>query len=101
MALTLEQSQKVIDALNGKSRGKCPICGQTNLIVMSEMVMLPMHSKLPADAAESPESTMPCVLSACKNCGNVQMFNVHILGIASDLDIPAPDALKGRAVQHG
>src|SRR5579871_596830 len=40
-------------------------------------------------------STMPCVVTVCTNCGFTEFYNVHVLGVASDLGVPPPGDFLG------
>jgi hypothetical protein len=37
----------------------------------------------------------PTVVLTCSNCANTQFYNVHVLGLAKELNIPPP----GEAIQ--
>jgi len=31
---------------------------------------------------------LPCVVTVCQNCGFVEHYNIHVLGLAEALDMP-------------
>jgi predicted nucleic-acid-binding Zn-ribbon protein len=33
---------------------------------------------------------MPCIAVLCTNCGYMEFYNVHVLGIAGALGVPNP-----------
>ena len=80
MALSREQSEGVREAL-GK-RGvprRCSACGKDKWSLSPELTLL---QQLATDKALPLGTGQPCISLHCDNCGNVQVFNVFMLGVA-------------------
>ena len=103
MPFSEEQMKVVTDILNAKITPACPGCGQENRRqVMPEVFVIPGRTPQPLTATPGLTPTpgtltpvmatviMPCVVTVCTNCGYVEFYNVHTLGLAGVLGVAAP-----------
>ena len=88
MALTAYQIQKIYEALSSKVK-PCSSCGERESFVILNKVHLLELRDSPSSTEEA-YSIVPCVVLTCSNCGHVQLHNVHRIGVAEVLGIPAP-----------
>jgi hypothetical protein len=79
------QFTKIIAALNEKANRPCEACGVNNWSVLSDYSIFPLMSD---PRVQSTDRFLPCVVVVCMNCGRTQFFNVHILGLGSELGFP-------------
>lgn len=80
---------RVVEVLTEKVPAKCPFCGHDDIDVQNMMALVPLYSGLafpliPANA----HGIMPSLVCVCKNCGNTQLYNIHVLGLAEELGVP-------------
>jgi hypothetical protein len=119
MPFTAEQMQEVARVLGGKITESCPSCGQVNrrslvpeLYVFSSYVrpasvfwgdLRPVTlgpnplgtigsamGHVPVSTQVQPQSSAPCVMTVCTNCGFTELYNIHVLALAELLNVPAP-----------
>lgn len=89
MAMTEYQYTKIREALVSKNIKACSSCGvPETFVVMDKFYLMPMHST-PQTTAPT-DVVIPCVAISCSNCGLVNVFSIHALGIAEVLGIPGP-----------
>ena len=101
---TLEQQQKIVQALSGKLRA-CPACGKVRTwqLITDGVVNMPVGS-VPYTNPYTPVQTypnayaqmfsqprsIPCIVLVCTNCGNLQFHHVLTLGLGPVLGITGP-----------
>ncbi len=44
----------------------------------------------PVPPQVTPQSSAPCVMTVCTNCGFTELYNIHVLALAELLNVPAP-----------
>lgn len=107
MALTQPQQELIASALRTKISKPCPSCGEPNKRqLMPHLAIVKMYdggtdltptknaflnfarSQAPRVLPTSPVSAFPAGISCCTNCGFVELYNLHVLGIASELGLP-------------
>lgn len=118
MPFTLQQTQEITRVLSDKIKQGCPSCGEANrrslvpeLYVLSSYVK-PSISHFFGDLSPvslgpkplgslsdivsgplsqpQPQSSAPCVMTVCSNCGFTELYNIHVLALAQLLNVPAP-----------
>jgi hypothetical protein len=106
MDFTPELYAKTRDALANKITKPCPSCGKENSWTIVQGVgLLRMYyeavSRFQADAI------VPVIITSCNNCGLTLPYNIHTLGLAEllkvpapGLPIPSPDAVKAIKVEE-
>ena len=87
MPFTKTQTLQVVATLTRKTKGICPMCGSADLAVMSQLANIHVYSGLNFGLGGG-EGVLPSVVTVCKNCGNVQFFNAHVLGVTKELNLP-------------
>jgi len=83
--------KQVTEVLNSRTKGACAVCGSDDLLVLNQLSVLPVY-----DSFEDPGQaggSLPSLISVCRGCGNTQLFNIHVLGLAELLGIPPPDSI--------
>jgi hypothetical protein len=93
MPFTKTQTLQVIAALTRKTKGICPMCGGGDLVVISQLANIQVHSGLNFGFS-GVEGVLPSVVTVCKNCGNVQFFNAHVLGVSKELNLPPGEKIS-------
>jgi len=84
MALPLrlpeDLSDKVIEALIKKGVApKCELCSRNNWSVVNQAVTLTVSDL--TDGMILPTPNIPSAALVCKNCGNVRLFSLSVLGL--------------------
>lgn len=92
---TVEQQQKIVEALNTKLRN-CSACGmqKTYQLVTEGLINLSVTSPIwyPSNAMYYqapiyPNRGLPCVAVMCTNCGHLQLHSVFQLGLGAVLGL--------------
>ena len=83
--LTPEQVQKIRERLAPYMQ-QCPICKKEGTLqVLPGLVFFRFFQKPGMSFGVG-----PAVVLSCSNCGNIQFHNVHLIGLAKELEIPPP-----------
>jgi hypothetical protein len=114
VSLTKDQQDQVIKKIASTIKKSCPSCdllGKRQLVpevyLVNAMITNPPPptprphpgmtlaeaarlSASPPPALIQYPNVMPCVSTICSNCGYVEFYNVHRLGLAEALTIPPP-----------
>jgi hypothetical protein len=107
MPFTPEQQTQVAKALAAKIKLACASCGENKRQLVPDLFMMVMtpsplqltHSgsaiqmssnRMALTEANPMPAMLPCIVVICFNCGRTETYNAHILGLASDLNLPAP-----------
>ena len=98
MPFTSEQQEKIAAAIMAKLKvtGKalaCPVCGHQYWSLVKDPVLIPLQPKLDLYAIGG--QSLPAIATICMNCGNTQLHNVFILGVAELLGIKPSKAEEG------
>ena len=90
LALTVEDRQKILDAINTKASGReflCPVTNDANWDIQAHYGLL-LAADRPVDPFPRGEyNTFPNAVLLCKSCGYSLMFNLFTLGLAEELGI--------------
>lgn len=91
MRFTDEQVQKIAAVLMERlvHARTCLFCGGGQFDLAKEIVLVNVHPANPLRMA--PDGFFPSVAITCTTCGNIQTYNVHVLGVAELLGIPPPE----------
>lgn len=110
MSFTPQQQQQVIAVLDAKVRGPCPYCGVRNRQLQPDLVLfqaqelvaisipVPHYQSIPTFFGYAPPNSSiqlmprgvyPCIAVICLNCGRMEFYNVHVLGVGQILGVPA------------
>lgn len=95
MRLTDEQVQKISEVFRARVTGACPFCGGRQFNLANELVMVNLYPVNPLSIVS--DGAFPSIAVTCNTCGNIQTYNVHALGIAQIVGVPAP----GRPLDNG
>ncbi len=106
MPFTPEQQSQIVEVISSKVLHACPSCGKGPRSLVPELVLF-SFAAMGSPPTWSPQmgtsggmfaaatAVLPCVCLTCMNCGFAQFFNVHIIGVAAKLGIPAPGVPLG------
>src|SRR5260221_8585429 len=101
MAFTPAQERLITGAFSTKARqAKCPGCGFESFTLGQGIVYLQLG---PTVDETNPFSSrlkfggpsLPCVPIICTTCGNTQMYNIFVLGVAEALGFRQPGRVIG------
>jgi len=76
------------------------MCGSGELAVMANIANIQVFSSINFGFG-SGEGVIPSVITTCKNCGNIQLFNAHALGVTKELNLPPADTLGPKTGEEG
>lgn len=90
MPFSEQQIEEVRKVLLPKIIKPCPSCGQINKRNVVPELWLVAGFDLKKKHGQPPiaDFFMPCVIILCSNCGYIEQYNVHVLGLAQVLDVP-------------
>ena len=91
---TPEQMSAIIKRLTEMASDVCPKCRKNRMLVLPGITLLPITSTHNLVFA-NPSGIIPCIAVMCADCGSMQFFNVHVLGLARELGVPAPETPIG------
>jgi hypothetical protein len=94
MPFTDEQYQKIKEALSPKLTLPCPSCGNRNWSLPIGFVMFPVLPHPTGDIVIGGQN-YPTIPIICNICGNMQFFNVFMLGVADVLGVKRPEQVEG------
>ena len=90
LALTLQERQKILDAINSKASGReflCPVTNDANWDIQAHYGLL-LATDQPSDPFTGGGYNMfPNAVLLCKSCGYSLMFNLFTLGLAEEFGI--------------
>jgi hypothetical protein len=81
--------QAIIKRLEEKTKDVCPRCQKTTMVVMPGITLIPLAYPTHLYFT-NPHGLIPCITVMCAECGRLDFFNVHILGLAQELGVPTP-----------
>jgi len=92
VAFTQEQKQMIADAIArkkgaGKPQITCPVCHTSSWSIGDNFVRLVLQTNPSQIILAGP--SYPLIPLLCSNCGNTQLLNVFILGIAEAFGVQA------------
>jgi hypothetical protein len=95
MAISPEESERIVAALNEKAKGACPACGTNVWSFVSEdyapVALWPLEKSILASSIH-----IPAALRVCINCGYLQSFATRVL-----CGIPTPTVAAAAAPVGG
>jgi predicted nucleic-acid-binding Zn-ribbon protein len=87
MPFSVEQQNKVLEVIKVKmERGICPGCGHTGWTLQDGLVYLTLQPSA-GGALRSDGPSLPSIALVCKTCGNTQLFNAFVVGVADVLGV--------------
>jgi predicted RNA-binding Zn-ribbon protein involved in translation (DUF1610 family) len=77
--LSEDEKKKIIQALNAKTKGTCPMCGTRNWIVSDGYSTIDVQPDLQNQVIGGPN--IPAATIICKHCGFLSQHAALILGV--------------------
>jgi hypothetical protein len=90
MPFTEEQIKEVGKALSARMPNSCTSCAKENTRTIAPEVFVASGYDLKKKHFYPliPDAFLACVVTVCSNCGNVEFYSVHALGLGSVLGVP-------------
>jgi len=92
MAFTPEQDRAIKEAFTAKVTQPCPGCGNRNWSMSTGFIVLSVYPVPAKDPLGGPFPAYPSIAAVCLVCGNTQIYNVFVLGIADALGVKRAEA---------
>jgi len=84
---TVEQQQKIVEALNAKNINPCPSCGKEKTWSVGPALVLFVLQPNPSQGVTMTGQSLPCIPLICSNCGNTMFHNAVTLGLGEVLGL--------------
>jgi hypothetical protein len=92
MAFSDEQLKSIREVLAAKGIVVCPACHRTpNWNVVADAVPLSVQPPDTIGTLRAGGPILPSIAIVCANCGNTQLHNILVLGLADVLGLKKPE----------